>query len=286
MTAAITKIAWRVALLAVVLSLVAIAAELSGNVGITYATGGSYSYKTFDLEIDSKATYNGVKVPGSSWKLKDLKPYADRFFKHHDVKPGDRGEATISLHVNKDAWICLEFENVTDKENGENEPEALVDTTGGAQDGELAEGLEFFSWHDDGDNKFEVGEKPIFGTSTQSAMVVLKNKTYALADYKNGSVFKADKTRYIGIEWCAGDMTVNVAAATVTCNGAALGNEAQTDSFSVDVSFEAVSAKDEPKFTCVKQNPHNPPHYDPPHYNPPKPPYNPWWNPFSWVYRH
>ena len=225
----------------------------------TEATGFTFATKkkgeTFDLKIDSTASWNGVLQPSSTWALKNLKPMSDKFFNISDVKPGDRGEATISLHVNKDAWVCLDFENLKEKENGRNEPELLEDNSGGANSGELADGTEFFGWRDDGDNIFEVGEIPLFGTSTsrQAATKVLNQMTYALADSKTGNPLTASTTRYIGIEWCAGDLVVDVPTATITCDGEVLGNEAQTDSFSVDVSFRAVPVKDNKKFTCVKK---------------------------------
>jgi len=221
--------------------------------GFTFAMGTQGN--TFDLRIDSNATYNGVFQGDSTWTLKNLHPYHDHFFEIEDVKPGDRGEATISLHVNKDAWVCLDFEKLRERENGRNEPEKLVDASGGATSGELANGTEFFGWYDDGDNLFEIGETPIFGTSTdkQAATKVLNQKTYALADSKTGNPLVASTTRYIAIEWCAGDLTVNLVTAAIGCDGEALGNEAQTDSFSVDISFRAVPTKDNKKFTCVKK---------------------------------
>ena len=218
--------------------------------GFTFASGD------FNLKIDSKATWNGVLQPSSTWTLKNLVPGVDKFFNISDIKPGDQGEATISFHVNKDAWICLDFENLKQKENGRNEPELLEDASGGTTAGELAAGTEFFGWYDDGDNLFEIGEKPIFGTSTvkQAATVALNNKTYALADYVAGMAFPANQTKYIGITWCAGNLNVNVATAVLTCDGTALGNAAQTDSFSVDIGFRAVPKRDNPKFTCKKSN--------------------------------
>jgi len=212
--------------------------------GVTFATGNG-----LDLKIDSKATYNGVDVPSGTWSLKNLKPKKDKFWNFNDIKPGDQGENTISIHVNKDAWMCLEFLNLKEKENGENEPEGLVDTSTAAE-GELADGMEFFAWHDDGDNIFEVGEKPIFGTTTQSAVQVLNNKVYAIADYKSGTPIPKNTTKYFGVQWCAGNMTVNVATATISCDGNTIGNEAQTDSMTVDVQLVAASAKDEKKFKC------------------------------------
>lgn len=234
-----------IALLAIV-SLAAIYGREAS--GYTFATGD------FNLKIDSKATWNGVLQPASTWALKNLVPGVDKFFNIGDVKPGDQGEATISFHVNKDSWICLDFENLKEKENGRNEPEMLEDSSGGSSTGELADGTEFFAWHDDGDNIFEIGEKPIFGTSTdkQAATKVLNNKTYVLADSLSGTVYKANQTKYIGIQWCAGNMEVNVATATITCDPTTMGNEAQTDSFTVDIGFRAVPKKDNASFRCDK----------------------------------
>lgn len=218
--------------------------------GFTYATGDG-----FNLKIDSRSIYNGVLQPNSTWSLKNLTPSSDKFFNFNDVKPGDRGTTTISFHVNKDAWICLDFEKLKEKENGRNEPEMLVDASGGANSGELADGTEFFAWFDDGDNSFEIGEKAVFGTSTgkQAATKVFDSKTYALADSLTGFPLVASTTWYVGITWCAGDLSVNLATAGIVCDATALGNEAQTDSFTVDVSIRASASKDNKKFRCTKQ---------------------------------
>jgi hypothetical protein len=235
-----------------VLVLVALLAAITvyGDVrtGQTFATGGG-----IDLLIDAKSTYNGVLVPSATWALKNLQPYSDRFFKLDDIKPGDHGESTISLHVkNKDAWACMTFKNLKDKENGRNEPESIVDPTSSSASGELSKGMEFFSWFDDGDNIFEVGEKPIFGTSTQSGSVVLNNKTYAITDaWTPRDPLKVGVTRYIGFTWCAGNLTVNVPTATITCDGSAMGNEAQTDSMSVDIEFHVESSWNHAGWTCL-----------------------------------
>jgi len=249
MYASITKIGARGTLAIALLAIVTLAAFYGSEAsGYTFATG------SFNLKIDSKATWNGVLQPNSTWALKNLVPGVDKFFNIDDVKPGDEGEATISFHVNKDAWICLDFENLKEKENGVNEPESHADNSAGTTTGELADGTEFFAWYDDGDNLFEVGEKPIFGTSTdkQAATITLKNKTYVLADSLSGNAFPANQTKYIAIQWCAGDMVVNVATAVITCDPTTLGNEAQTDSFSVDIGFRAVPKKDNPRFKCDK----------------------------------
>ncbi len=217
-------------------------------VGSTFATGSGTG--GLELRIDSKTFYNGVLQPNLSWTLKNLSPAHDKFFNFGDVKPGDTGTNTISIHIKKNpAWVCLDFKNLEDSENGRNEPEQIVDNN---EQGELSSELEFFAWRDDGDNKFEIGEKPLFGTSTQSAIQVLKNKSYALADYGTGNAYQPNQTKYIGITWCAGNLTIDVSTAKITCDATAMGNEAQTDSMTLDVVIRAVSSSGQPKFVCNK----------------------------------
>ncbi|MCA9356795.1 hypothetical protein H6784_04820 [Candidatus Nomurabacteria bacterium] len=228
-------------------------------VGQTFATGSGTG--GLELKIDSTTYYNGVIQPQLSWSLKNLKPWHDKFFSFDDVKPGDFGSSSISIHIKKNpAYVCLDFQNLKDKENGRNEPEREVDGNG---KGELSSEIEFFAWRDDGDNLFEVGEEALFGTSTQSAKQVLKGKTYPLADSKNGSPYLSNKTKYIGINWCAGDLAVDLSTAKITCDGETMGNEAQTDSMTFDVSLRAVVAKQQPWFTCVQgEKPHGDHHDD------------------------
>lgn len=259
-----THIAARALLAAGVLSLaVGLYYVRAQEPGFTYA-GHTSGGGSIDLRIDSQASYRGAPWSSGTWALKNLVPGVDKFFNFGDIKPGDWGENTISLHNKggKDPlWVCLTFYNLLNGENGENEPESLVDSTPDV--GELTSTMEFFAWHDDGDNVFEVGEKPIFGTSTQTANPVLAGKTYAIADYGTGNPIPSGGSDYFGIYWCAGDLTVNVATATLTCNGASVGNEVQTDTMKVDVQLTAVSAKDEKKFMCSSVTPPKPP--KPPH---------------------
>ncbi|MBI5456679.1 hypothetical protein HY969_02970 [Candidatus Kaiserbacteria bacterium] len=241
---------------AAVATLVATAAVLafyarSIEPGITFATHG------VDLKIDSVAYYLGNKVLGSSWALKNLVPGVDKFWNFDDIKPGDYGCNVISLHVkNTHAWMCLDFKNLSENENGENEPEGNEDATLGA---DLADGTEFFGWMDDGDGKFEPpNEKAIFGTSTQAASYVFASSTtYAIADAR-GSMCRASTKRYVGMCWCAGDLTVQPNG-TFACDPTALGNEAQTDSFTVDVLLRAEAALSKPNFQCGGYPPVTPP---------------------------
>src|SRR3989344_7657167 len=113
MLATITKIVGRIGLLAGLFVLVITASSARAEPGITFATYG------IDLKIDSDASYNGLPVPSGTWDLKNLVPGSDHFFNFDDIKPGDYGENTISMHVKKsDAWLCLDFKNLDENENG------------------------------------------------------------------------------------------------------------------------------------------------------------------------
>ena len=246
------QVAVRITLILGVVAFLLYVLVLKGLVGgATFATGSGQG--GLEMKIDSKVIYNGVYQPALSWALKDLVPGVDRFFNFPDVKPGDTGTSTISIHIKKNpAYVCLDFVNLKNKENGINEPESYEDLNG-TTTGELAKGLEFFAWRDDGDNRYEVGEKPLFGTSTQSGIQVLNNTTYTLADSKYGSPYAKNSTHYIGITWCAGNIAVSTTTAKITCDGEMLGNEAQTDSMSVDIRLRAVEANGSPKFMCVPE---------------------------------
>ncbi|MFB6163936.1 MAG: VWA domain-containing protein [Haloarculaceae archaeon] len=77
-------------------------------------------------------------------------------FNLQDVKPGDSGEVTISLHLcDNPAWLEMNGELVENLENGVVEPEADVDPNGD-DSGELADAIEVTVWYDeDCDNVFE-----------------------------------------------------------------------------------------------------------------------------------
>ncbi|MGB4076105.1 MAG: hypothetical protein WBK28_00155 [Minisyncoccia bacterium] len=242
------SLALRLLLLLTLVGGVGVLASVGGEaIGTTFATNG------INLKIDSKAWYNGVPVPSATWALKDLDPYADHFFDYDDIKPGDFGCNVISMHVkNQDAWMCLDFKNLESEENGVNEPEGEVEPGGAG--GELLDGTEFFGWVDDGDGVYEPPqEKALFGTSTQSAGDVLDETTYIIGDSAYGGSCKVNKTKYVGMCWCAGNLVVN-ANGSMTCDPETIGNEAQTDSWSVDVSIRAEPIKDKPKFVCKKED--------------------------------
>src|ERR1035437_3339451 len=129
------------------------------------STGNTFTAGAIDLKVDSTQHYNGMicepntgdghaagaywwrhvgsAAPAAypvefsacdgSWALKDLVPSSDKFFNFADVKPGDSGENTISLHIdNNSAYACADISNIKNDENTHLTPEILAgDTTAG-----------------------------------------------------------------------------------------------------------------------------------------------------------
>ena len=151
------------------------------------STGNTFVAGALDLKVDSTAHYNGLicrnigtSAPDYRWlepvgtvdpllsQLQALDHYnttcdgtwtetdlgaTNQFFQLVDVKPGDEGENTISLHVyDNDAWGRFLINNVQDLDNTCTEPE-LEDETDCVTEGtpgELAQSITFKAWLDQG----------------------------------------------------------------------------------------------------------------------------------------
>jgi predicted ribosomally synthesized peptide with SipW-like signal peptide len=74
-----------------------------------------------------------------------------------DVKPGDSGEVTISLHIcDNPAYLRLVGEITGEAENGQTDPEVVAEGVDGDGLGELADAIEVCVWYDeDCDNVYE-----------------------------------------------------------------------------------------------------------------------------------
>jgi len=217
------------------------------------STGNTFTAGAIDLKIDSKATYNGNPVLAATWQLKDLMPTADKFFNFADVKPGDIGENTISLHVyNNDAWGCVTITPTLNDDMSSTEPELAVDTpnTDSIYDGELAQNMTFKIWADvcetnatPGDNIYQAGCDRLL---TQGNGPIVPT-SYALAT-PAGNVFTGltndpidgSQTNYLGVEWSI---------------PSAIGNIIQTDTYQADVSFYVVQSRNNPNFFCPSAAP-------------------------------
>ncbi|OGD66699.1 hypothetical protein A2442_00230 [Candidatus Campbellbacteria bacterium RIFOXYC2_FULL_35_25] len=223
--------------------IVAMAVLVIGATGAFFSdtetsTGNTFSAGAIDLKIDSTATYNGQVVTAATWQEKDLLPTADKFFNFADIKPGDSGENTISLHViNNDAWVCAQVSNLTDFENGQTEPEDSVDLTAGVNEGELSSTMLWKVWRDDGTGEggiegdnIQNGDEP---TLTEGNPV---NGVLSIYDSTTGTgALSGDTTAYIGVEWSL---------------PSASGNETQTDSMTGDISFYVEQSRNNDQFVC------------------------------------
>jgi len=264
------------------------------------STGNTLTAGAIDLQIDSTAHYAGMvcTVDGEvslwvdedanpennprpellgqpcegSWALKDL-AQGDTFFALSDIKPGDFGENTISIHIaDNDAWLCADVSLTENDDNSSTEPELsdgdVAENVGDPFDGELAQNVRFTAWLDQGvtpgfdqlqddgqgDNIWQGEEsEPLLFTNVEGpASDVLGGVTYALADSTTpGGPMTGGETSYLGLQWCHGVMTVDTTASTISCDGSTLNNLTQTDSFVADVTFRAVQSRNNEDFVCT-----------------------------------
>jgi len=252
------------------------------------STGNLLEAGDLDLGIDNHSYYNGVLNPGTTWRVDyDLSDDPPRqFFNFGDVKPGDWGEDTISLHVKtNDAWLCADVTLTSNNENDLTEPETTDgDDTTGPGAGELAQNINFFWWADDGDNVFEICEEAGPGPQPEAIcqnetllpagplgnLDVDETATVALADSQtniwspgpNPSPFPGDEVKFLAKAWCFGDTAMipyvqdggNQGSGPdirpVICDGSNLNNITQTDSLTSDISFSAVQSRGNANFVC------------------------------------
>lgn len=247
------------------------------------STGNTFTAGAIDLKIDNEsygldynvfgptgasgATGALVASPNTSWTLNDLT--VEKFFNFVDLKPGDYGEDTISIHVNdNDAWLCAAAQITQDTDETCVDPEVIDDPTctAAANQGELDSQVNFSFWKDDGDNVLESDE-----TSFLSGPISSLNGTgqIALADnsaavFGTNTPIPGNTDVYIGKAWCFGNLVavpvaqdgVNTSGPLVrttgfTCDGSAVNNAAQTDKVVGDMQFYAVQARNNATFTCA-----------------------------------
>lgn len=287
--------------------IVAVGAIVVGATGAFFSdtetsTGNTFTAGAIDLTVDSEAHYNGfvcgsdgvwadgtgstgdgeVKTPyvfpgascNGTWDQTD-RGVTHQFFGYQDLKPGDWGENTLSLHVtNNDAYVCAVIDNMVDYENGCTEAEADHDTTcngtygdspevnNGDGEGELSGELHFFAWDDtNGDNVWEYVagtngnpdvEPKLFSNESGPASDVLGDKVYPLYTPAINGALTGGDTTYIGMYWCYGNISVDYANSKLTCDGQAVDNKTQTDAMTADVSFYVEQARHNKSFDCSK----------------------------------
>ena len=267
-------------------SLVFAGALLAGGTGAFLgdaqtSTGNTFASGVVDLKVDNEsyATNDLGKLfmsTSTSWTLSKLP--GKLFFNFGDIKPGDIGEDTISLHVStNNAWSCMAINLTGTPENGQPEPEAAVDPTTGTNDGELQNNLYFTFWADDGDNVYEQGEK-IFKEGL--AKDIFNGNNWAIADSQTNiwgtpGPLLAGQVKYIGKAWCFGTMTKTPLpqdgkgklgtngplnrGTGFSCAGQDVSNAVQSDGITADVSFSVTQFRNQSGFLCNGNDPHDPP---------------------------
>ena len=291
-----------------------VAVGVGGGVGYTTAffsdtevsPNNQLTAGSLDLKIDSTAHYAGLvcqqdannnyvwqeEASGSaerpeligqtctgSWELTDLDE-TRQFFNFEDLKPGDNGENTISIHVdNNDAWLAIGLFNTVDEDNGCTEPEVQDGDpeciNGSDGNGELDDEISIAGWLDwgslpgfqgsdvdpeEGDNIWQTGEPPLPGALNA------QNPSYYLADalgqifadpaycnsdpnacpgmYSDGRI-EGGTTYYLALQWCYGAFDT----ATNTCDGSNVNNVSQSDRLMSDIVFQAEQHRNNPNPT-------------------------------------
>jgi predicted ribosomally synthesized peptide with SipW-like signal peptide len=247
----------------ILLSILVISAAVALVSGATLAyfsdtensLGNLFQAGELDLKVDNTCHFDGMICEDGFWveEQTDSSTYPEligkpcdctwlptdlineKFFAFDDVKPGDNGEDTISLHVANDAWLCASVYNLENKENDCNEPEDLEDTScnnPGIGEGELQKYLLFTVWRDTNCNN--VLEEP-----DEKVLVrdhVAGGGAWPIADSTTGTGPLLANVEYcIGVKWEIDP---------------AVGNEIQGDSLKGDIKFWTVQHRNNPDFVC------------------------------------
>ena len=212
------------------------------------SSGNTFTAGAVDLQVDWNESYNGEHI-----QTVNLTDNPGAIFELDDVKPGDEGEATVSLHVfSNPAWMWMRANQTVNAENSCVEPEEVREEELGLQadgcgdEGELGENLNFLIWYDeDGDNLYDEtdqddgqplpgGEEIIFnGTADEldnaADMGIRLDGDRTVEDFQ---AYQNSTTQYIGIKWW---VPLDV------------GNEVQTDSKEFDFEFFAEQERNNPE---------------------------------------
>lgn len=276
--------------------IVAVGAAVVGATGAFFtdtetSTGNTFTAGALDLKVDSTCHYNGFvcefttndNVQGYFWTDEDdvlgnevPTPYVyggvacactwdaddldgDPLFVYQDLKPGDWGENTISIHVeDNDAYGRVKFVGSANADNGivdpEGDPALGNDTTDGDWCGELAQNMVVDIWLDEGSvagfqntgltpndagYDAEEGDNILNGGETILDTTVILSETEAAAacaatapvvetNWLDIGLISGGDTHYYGLGWKI---------------PGTVGNEIQTDSIAFDVVFEIEQAR-------------------------------------------
>jgi hypothetical protein len=198
-----------------------------------------------------------------TWAETNLGP--EKFFNFTDIKPGDNGEDTVSLHVyDNDAWARLKIDVTKDEDNTCTEPEKEVDGNCaelGAGLGELRKNLDFMVWLDEG---FTPGFQ---GKNQQGKMIDIGEGNNRLDDSEklliNPGAINENGETWLIADAIKASYQAHGASAGITADGhmvasttyyfgigwelpSGTGNDVQTDIFSADMTFEVEQYRNNP----------------------------------------
>ncbi len=225
-------------LIGAIITLIVAAGIIGGTIAyfqdVEISQGNVFKAGKFNLKIDNTCTYNGQPQSFCTWLEKDLA--GELYFNFLDVKPGDNGEDTISLHVdNNPAWICAEVANLVKDDNGCEKPESDIDITCGVGQGELQDNLFFTIWKDLNCDNILNGDEQVL-VQDQPAQAGF----WPIADSQHGPAISGGATICYGVKW-------NVPLATT--------NIIQSDSLLGNVIFTAVQSRHMDNFICSAAGP-------------------------------
>ena len=172
------------------------------------------------------------------WELKDLTE-GDYFWNFGDIKPGDYGTNIISLHAySNDAYACLFTNNVIDAEDTMTEPEQSAGDNPASIIGELSQYIHVFAWEDvNANNVYDSGDITLIGPDAPFASAI-------------GTIsLQASNTKYIGLAWCVGTQSLD--GYTIKCNGAPVGDIAQSDIVTAAITAYAEQQRNNSNFNCA-----------------------------------
>ncbi|MFB6169868.1 MAG: hypothetical protein ABEJ06_01865 [Haloarculaceae archaeon] len=184
------------------------------------------------LENETSASWNTSAQSGAF-----ANDHTASVFTFDDVLPGDHGTVVVGLFSERDpAAVWLQFANVAFAENGQTEPEALVDDT--LDEGELGDAIQVELWYDVGVAGFGTCNGRRDPTEPLLASGSLREVTDGLSEGVPIATSTAETPRdcldgtrplCLGLKWW-----VDVDE----------GNTLQTDSAAFDVNFAAVACDD------------------------------------------
>lgn len=222
-----------------------------------------------DLKVDWQEHYNGVLVeqfpaPETRLQLQQAEDPCEELIDVPDgleaplidltdVKPGDRGEVTFSLHAcDMDSYLWMTGELLQNNENGLTEPEAADPDENGGEPGELPSEVQVRIWYDPDcsntlDTEGDSPEEVFFEGSLADAIELLSTSNGIPLDGDRSTPYSETTSSNDGLEPAPGASESRECFTAGVTHCVALewwlpadhGNEVQTDGAVFDLGFYA-----------------------------------------------